>query len=104
MARRDSNKHYRQIEIDGYFCFLHGNKETTCSRGKGGVGIVLSERGKQAWINAGGNKPNLGDEFDCARFVGLNLKFSGKQENKIIYAGYVYLPHDQMNPLLITIP
>jgi hypothetical protein len=53
-------KHYKQIEIDGYTCFLHGNKESTCSRGKGG------------------NKPDLGDGFDCARFICLTLKFSNK--------------------------
>jgi exonuclease III len=96
-----TDEHYRQIEIDGYTCFLHGNKETTCSRGKGGVGIILSERGKQAWTNAGGNKPDIGDEFDCARFIGLNLKFSDKQKNDIIYIASVYHPHDQLNPLMI---
>jgi exonuclease III len=43
-----TDEHERQIEIDGYTCFLHGNKDKTCSRGRGGVGIILSERGKQA--------------------------------------------------------
>jgi exonuclease III len=100
MAGRD-DEHYRAIEIDGYSCFLHGNKETTCSRGRGGVGIILSERGKRVWINAGGNKPDLGDEFDCARSIGLTLKFSNKQENKIIYITSVYHPHGQLNPLLV---
>jgi hypothetical protein len=73
---------------------------TTCSRGKGGVGIILSDRGKQAWIEAGGNEPDLGDEFDCARFIGITLKFSNKQEkNETIYITSEYHPHDQLNPL-----
>jgi hypothetical protein len=45
--------------------------------------------------------PGLGDGFDCARFIGLNQKFSNKQENDIIYTVSVYHPHDQLNPLLV---
>jgi hypothetical protein len=103
MARRNQRILQRQIEIDGYSCFLHGNKETTCSRGRGGVGIILSERGKQAWMDAGGNKPSLSDGFHCARFIVLTLKFSDKQENNIIYIASVYHPqHDQLKPLLLV--
>jgi exonuclease III len=47
------------------------------------------------------NKPNVGDKFDCARFIGLNLKFSDKQEHNNMYIASVYHPHDQMNPLMI---
>jgi hypothetical protein len=62
---------------------------------------VVLKTGKQAWTEAGGNKPDLGDEFDCARFIGLTIKFSNKQENDIIYIASVYHPHDQLNPLLL---
>jgi hypothetical protein len=43
----------------------------------------------------------VGDEFDCARFIGITLKFSDKQENEIVYVASVYHPHDQLDPLLI---
>jgi hypothetical protein len=41
----------------------------TRSRGKGAVSINLSDKGKQAWTDAGSNKPNLGDKLDCARQI-----------------------------------
>ena len=80
-------------------CFLHGNEDVTCSRGRGGVGIFLSKRAMKAWTNAGSCKPDLsGIVVECPRFMGIKLLFKepGNKPMKL-YVSTTYHLHSGMH-------
>jgi exonuclease III len=90
---------FQQLEIGDYTAIFHGNSEPTCSRGRGGVAIFLSKKGKRAWEKAGANKPVLsGTVSGCARWMGIELE---TQESKRIFAITAYHPHSGMDAIEI---
>ena len=61
-------------EIHGYTIFHHGLDQATCSRGTGGVTIILSPAMKTAWANAGNPNPVYGGVLaKTTCFIGLQL-------------------------------
>jgi len=81
-------------DIHGYTLFHHGLETATCSRGTGGVGIILSPRMKTAWTNAGNPPPIYGGILaKTARFIGLQLIIKPpKSPERRLYVCSAYHP------------
>ena len=66
--------------------FFHYGQEKQINRGSGGVGILLSKRGRDAWERAGSLDPIYAPPTNgAARAMGINLTFLDNRNNKVNY-------------------
>ena len=66
--------------------FFHYGQEKQINRGSGGVGILLSKRGRDAWERAGSPDPIYAPTVNgVARAMGLSLIFLDNRNNKVEY-------------------
>lgn len=66
--------------------FFHYGQEKQVNRGSGGVGILLSKRGRDAWERAGSPDPTYAPEINgVARAMEISLVFLDNRNNKVEY-------------------
>ena len=66
--------------------FFHYGQEKQINRGSGGVGILLSNRGRDTWERAGSPDPIYAPTVNgVARVMGLSLTFLDNRNNKVEY-------------------
>jgi len=63
-----------QLESHGVYFIGHGYAEPKCSRGSGGVGIMLSEEAKEAWIAAGSVVLHFGSRIMAIRLTLMDAR------------------------------
>jgi exonuclease III len=83
----------KQLEIDNILVLLHGNKQQTCARGRGGVAIFLGPRAQQAWKAAGSKPPQIKIiPNDVAQIIGIKLRIPQPRGHCNIFVCSVYHP------------
>jgi exonuclease III len=84
---------FSELTLNNYLVFMHGNKDKTCARGKGGVAIILSPRAAKAWKNAGNPAPVLGGIVaGCVRFMGIRLSIHRPSKTINLFIVSAYIP------------
>ena len=63
-----------QLESHGVYFIGHGYAEPKCLRGSGGVGIMLSEEAKEAWIAAGSVVLHFGSRIMAIRLTLMDAR------------------------------